>query len=95
MDEIKYCSPKCRLFKCVKRAVIYQRDKIWCKWTDEECNVANCTYASCMRRQLLPNGVCGETVKRKTIDKKPEEIKAPPVRFKSKTLRKLRDDDFY
>lgn len=83
------------MFKCVKRAVIYQGNRNWCKWTDEECNVANCTYATCVRRQLLPNGVCGESVKRKTIDKKPEETKAPAVRFKSKTLRKIRDDDFF
>ncbi|MEJ2244376.1 MAG: hypothetical protein P8X87_07630 [Candidatus Bathyarchaeota archaeon] len=96
MVETKYCSPRCRLFKCVKRAVIYRKDNIWCRWTDEECNVANCTYATCVRRQLLPNGVCGESVKRKTVEKRsPEEDKMPPVRVKSKTLRKIRDDDFF
>ena len=93
--ETKYCSPKCRFFKCVKRAVLYQGKRIWCRWTDEECNVGNCTYATCVRRQLLPGGVCGESVKRRTVELRPEEDIIPPIKLKGKALRKLKDKDFY
>ena len=79
----------------MKRAVIYQGKNVWCRWTDEECNVANCSYATCSRRRLLPAGVCGESVKRRTVDRGPEEEKVPALRFKGKTLRKLGDRDYY
>ncbi|MCW4034266.1 MAG: hypothetical protein NWF03_02750 [Candidatus Bathyarchaeota archaeon] len=80
----------------MKRAVVFQRDRIWCKWTDDECNVANCSYATCVRRRLLPNAVCGESVKRRTVDRRPDdEGPMPTVRFKGKTLRKLKDHDYY
>jgi hypothetical protein len=83
------------LFKCVKRAVLYQGKGIWCKWTDEECNVGNCTYATCVRRQLLPGGVCGESVKRRTVELRPEEDIMPSIKLKGKALRKIKDKDFY
>ena len=95
MAETKYCSPKCNLFRCMKRAVIYQGNRIWCRWTDEECNVANCSYSSCARRRLLPGGVCGESVKRRTVDKIPEDDFGPSVKLKSKALRKLGDNELY
>jgi hypothetical protein len=79
----------------MKKAVIYQGNRVWCRWTDEECNVANCSYATCSRRRLLPGGVCGESVKRKTIDRELDEEEIPSLRFKGKTLRKLGDKEFY
>ena len=93
--ETKYCSPKCRLFKCVKRAVIYQGNRVWCRWTDDECMVANCSYATCVKRRLLPGGVCGESVKRRTVDKRPEETLIPSVRLKGKALRKLGEKEIF
>ncbi|MCW4016844.1 MAG: hypothetical protein NWF06_10775 [Candidatus Bathyarchaeota archaeon] len=79
----------------MKRAVIYQGNRIWCRWTDEECSIANCSYATCARRQLLPEGVCGESVKRRTVEIRPEEDITPAVKLKGKTLRRLGDKDFY
>jgi hypothetical protein len=58
----------------------------------------------CYKRRLLPEGICGETVKRKTVDRGPEDIfededpKTTNVHLKGKALRKLSrsdDDDFY
>lgn len=95
MAETKYCSPKCRLFRCAKRAVIYQGNRVWCRWTDEECNIANCSYATCARRQLLPGGICGESVKRKTVERKLEEDMIPSVKLKGKALRKLGEKEIY
>jgi hypothetical protein len=95
LAETKYCSPKCSLFRCAKRAVIYRENKVWCSWTDEECNIANCSYATCARRQLLPGGVCGESVKRKTVERKLEEDLIPSVKLKGKALRKLGEKEIY
>ncbi len=79
----------------MQRAVIYQGNQIWCRWTDEECSVANCSYATCARRQLLPGGVCGESVKRRTVDRRPEEDLIPAVKLKGKMLRRLGDKELY
>jgi hypothetical protein len=79
----------------MKRAVIYQRNNIWCRWTDEECNVANCSYSSCARRRLLPGAVCGESVKRRTVDRRPDDDFGPSVKLKGKTLRKLGDEEYF
>jgi hypothetical protein len=57
--------------------------------------VANCSYATCVRRQLLPGGICGESVKRRTIEKKLEYDMIPSVKLRGKALRKLRDKEIY
>jgi hypothetical protein len=46
---------------------------------------------------LLPGGVCGESVKRKTIERRLDEDEEliPPVKLKGKALRKLGDKEFY
>jgi len=51
----------------------------------------------CLKRRLLPGGVCGETVKRKTVEKDVEDdFFDNSVRLKGKALRKFGvDKDFY
>ncbi len=50
----------------------------------------------CIKRRLLPRGICGETVKRKTVEKDLEdEFFGESVKLKGKALRKLGDKDFY
>ena len=91
----KYCSPKCELFRCGKKAVVYRGNRVWCEWTDEECEVANCSYATCIKRRLLPGGICGETVKRKTIEREPEETPIPAVKLRGKALRKIGEKEIF
>lgn len=88
----KMCSASCQSFKCAKAAAVYRGDDVWCRWTEEGCNIVNCTYALCLKRRLLPQGICGETVKRKTVDKEPDEIVGPSVKLRGKILRKIGDD---
>jgi len=95
LGEVKYCSPKCNLFKCVKQAAIQRGAEVWCRWTDERCSVANCNYATCVKRRLLPKGLCGETVKRKTTEKRMEEIIGTPVRLRGKTLRRVGEKEIF
>jgi hypothetical protein len=52
----------------------------------------------CFKRRLLPQGVCGETVKRQTVERDLEEndfYNDSSVKLKGKALRKLGDQDFY
>jgi hypothetical protein len=72
-----------------------RQDGVWCRWTEDMCNVANCTYAICTKRRLLPRGVCGESVKRKTIEKQPDEVIGPTVRLRGKTLRKIGEKEIF
>lgn len=55
----------------------------------EACEPKSCTYAMCRRRQLLDNGVCGRTIKRKTREEKsPEDFEEEEIRVKGKLYRK-------
>lgn len=95
MAQTKACSPTCQSFKCGKNAAVYRRDPIWCRESEEPCSVAKCTYAMCMKRRFLPGAICGETVRRKTVEKDLEDdFLGDSVKLKGKTLRKL-GDDFY
>jgi hypothetical protein len=94
LAETKYCHPKCETFRCGKNAIAYHENTVWCRWTEEDCEVANCSYATCTKRRLLPKGVCGETVKRKTTEKRPEEL-GPSVKLKGKALRKIGEKEIF
>ena len=97
MAQSKACSPACQSFKCAKNSLLYKRDSIWCRETEEQCNVAKCTYSMCFKRRMLPGGVCGETVKRQTVEREMEEDfpDSSSVKLKGKALRKLGDQDYY
>jgi len=94
LSEVKYCFAVCDFFRCAKKAAVCRGNEVWCTWTDEKCDVSNCSYAMCMKRRLLPNGVCGETVKRKTAEKEPEEI-SPPVKLRGKIIKKLGEEEIF
>lgn len=89
MAGVKHCFPKCRDFSCTKRSLRFRGSQAWCEWTSEPCEPKNCTYATCYKRQLLDNGVCGQTVKRKTQeDRGPEEFEDEEIAVKGKLMRK-------
>jgi hypothetical protein len=74
---------------------MFRGNNVWCRWTEEACEVPTCSYATCTKRRLLPRGVCGETVKRKTIEIEPEKSLIPSVRLKGKALRKLGEKEVF
>jgi hypothetical protein len=43
----------------------------------------------------LPKGVCGETIKRKTVEKQPEEIISTPVKLRGRVLRKIGEKEIF
>jgi hypothetical protein len=48
-----------------------------------------------MKRRMLPEGICGETIKRKTVEKDVDDFFDDSVKLKGKALRKLGDQDFF
>lgn len=67
-----------------------ERGRAWCNWTNEPCNPANCTYAMCRNRRLLPDGVCAYSIKRRTKDEEqPEDLLKEEIKVRSKLLRKM------
>ena len=95
MAQVKPCSANCPSFKCVKNAAFFRRDVVWCREAEENCSIAGCTYAVCLKRRMLPKGICGETVKRITTDREPEEVIEDSVRLKGKAFRKLGERELY
>lgn len=55
----------------------------------------NCNYAMCMIRRLLPGGICGETLKRKTVEKGPEEEAVPSIKVRGKIFRKIGEREIF
>lgn len=95
LAQVKTCSPTCESFKCAKAAAVNRQDGVWCGWTDEICDVTDCTYALCVKRRLLPRGICGESIKRKTVEKPPEEVVGPAVRLKGRVFRKIGEKEIF
>ena len=83
------------MFRCAKKAAIYRGQEVWCRWTEEKCNIADCNYATCVKRRLLPGGICGESIKRKTTEKKMDEILEAPVKLRGKALRRLGEKEIF
>ena len=95
LAQVKTCYQTCEAFKCIKNAAVHRQDGVWCGWTEDMCNVGNCTYAICEKRRLLPRGICGESIKRKTIEKQPDEVIGPTVKLRGKTLRKIGEKEIF
>lgn len=96
MAGVKNCFPKCRDFNCTKRSLRFRGSEAWCEWTSEPCDLKGCTYAMCYKRQLLENGVCGMTVKRKTRDDRgPENFVDEEIRVRGKLMRKMGEKSIY
>lgn len=95
LAQVKTCSPSCESFKCAKSSAVDRSDGTWCRWTEEMCNIADCTYALCVKRRLLPRGICGETIKRKTVEKQPDEVIGPPVKLRGRAMRKIGEREIF
>ncbi|MEM2273434.1 MAG: hypothetical protein QXX56_04370 [Candidatus Bathyarchaeia archaeon] len=95
MSGVRKCSSKCNKFRCGKDFLVLRGKNPWCRLTDEPCNPVNCNYAICTIRRLLPQGICGETVRRKTIERSPEEMEMPTVKVRGKIFRKIGEKELF
>ncbi|MEM2864667.1 MAG: hypothetical protein QXR65_05310 [Candidatus Bathyarchaeia archaeon] len=94
MDETKLCQTKCQAFRCTKRALTFRQGKAWCRYADDACDVKSCKFAQCIRGKLLPNGVCGLSVRQRTVDIRLSDI-GEPVKVPGKLARKLRERELF
>ncbi|MGC8850052.1 MAG: hypothetical protein ACP5QI_06225 [Candidatus Bathyarchaeia archaeon] len=94
VDETKSCQPKCQAFRCAKRALTFRQGKAWCRYADDACDVKSCKFAQCIRGKLLPNGICGLSVKQRTVDIRLSDI-GEPVKVPGKLARKLRERELF
>lgn len=91
---LTYCSAKCKFFRCGQRALTFNRRMAYCRWADDKCTDGTCNYAICIKSKLLPNGVCGLAIKRKTYeDSDPEIFEEPKIKIKGKLLRRFKVED--
>lgn len=67
----------------------------WCRLAEEPCNPINCNYAICTLRRLLPQGICGETMRRRTVERSPEEEEIPAIKVRGKVLRKIGEKEIF
>ncbi|MHA1833638.1 MAG: hypothetical protein ACTSV7_06565 [Candidatus Baldrarchaeia archaeon] len=95
LSGAKKCSPKCNRFRCGGKYLTFRGGTPWCRWTDEPCNPADCNYAICVSRRLLPGGICGETLKRKTVEKRPEDEILPTIKVRGKIFRKIGEKELF
>jgi hypothetical protein len=90
LSDKKLCFPKCQDFRCTQRSISFRGKSAWCQFTNEECKVIKCNYAACRKRQLLENGVCGLSIKRKTRDvTRPEDFMKEEIPTRGKLARKI------
>ena len=94
-DKPKNCFPACEFFRCGQRSLFFKGKVAWCKFADDECVVKTCKYVQCVRGKMLPDGICGLTVKAKSLDDiKPEEA-IKPVKITGKLVQKLKEKELY
>jgi hypothetical protein len=48
-----------------------------------------------VKRRLLPKGICGEKIKRRTVEKQPEEVTGPAIKLHGKALRRFGEKEIY
>jgi hypothetical protein len=68
---------------------------VYCRFADDECEGPQCTYAICIRNRMLPNNLCGLTIKK---DKKTEELPLETVqgfKVKGKLSHRLGEEELY
>jgi hypothetical protein len=49
----------------------------------------------CVTRRLLPNGICGESLRRKTAERGPEDESIQIIRVRGKVYRKIGEREIF
>ncbi|MEM2137129.1 MAG: hypothetical protein QXI93_04150 [Candidatus Methanomethylicia archaeon] len=97
------CKPTCQYFRCAKKALMKpqkpskrpERDvnpPAICTWVNDYCSGANCTFAYCEIRALLPDGTCELELRKKPIKIRDieEEAKKEEFGVSEKVLKKIK-----
>ena len=71
-------------------------NKIYCRFAEDVCEGPNCTYAICVRNRMLPNNLCGLTIKKdkKPLENLPEEA-VQGFKVRGKLSHRLREEELF
>ncbi len=94
ISRAKACFTGCESFRCGQKALTYRSKTVWCRFADDNCDPGECKFAQCARGKLLPNGLCGLTLRTKSIDL-PLESVGQPVKVSGKLAQKLKDREIF
>jgi len=101
------CKPTCQHFRCAKKALLKSNPKrgkegggivqqALCTWVNDYCSGANCTFAYCEIRALLPDGTCELELRKKPVKIRDieEEAKKEDFEVHEKALKKIKKWEF-
>lgn len=94
MSQAKACFPGCEFFRCGQKALALRSKTAWCRFADDKCDPKECKFAQCGRDRLLPSGVCGLTLKAKSIDLSLDSVEEP-IKMPGKLAKKLKDRELF
>ena len=66
----------------------------WCGLVDDGCVPETCKFTQCSKGKLLSSGICGYTVKSKTVEVKPERT-LTPIRAPPKLAQKIKERELF
>jgi hypothetical protein len=98
----KKCTPTCPHFRCAKKALVRTQQKrggsqqAICTWANDLCSGANCTFAYCEERALLPDGTCELELRKKPIKVREieEEAKKEDIKMNERVMKKDKKWEF-
>lgn len=96
-QSTKHCYSLCQFFQCGQRALDLKGKRAFCRWVGDKCAGDTCNYVICTRSRLLPNGICGMTIKRKTKEEEfePELLEEHELNVKGKLRKRFKNTDFF
>ena len=88
------CFNGCTFFRCSQNHFSVRDDVGWCRLVDDKCTPETCKFTQCPKGKLLSSGVCGYTIKSKTVESKPrQELK--PIRAPPKLAQKIKERELF
>ena len=71
--------------------------RAFCRWVGDKCTGDTCNYVICTRSRLLPNGICGMTIKRQTKEDEfdPDMLEELEIDVKGKLKKRFKSTDFF
>jgi len=88
------CFSGCTFFRCSQGHFSARDDIGWCRLVDDECTPQTCKFTQCSKGKLLSNGVCGYTVKPKTVMVKPQQ-ELKPIRAPPKLAQRIKERELF
>jgi hypothetical protein len=94
MSHVRSCQPRCEFFRCGQRSLAFRSEIAWCRFAEDRCEPGGCKFAQCLKGKLLTNGVCGLTLKARTLELTLDSV-GQPIKAPGKLARKLKERELF